>query len=385
LNSCKLSRILVGASRVLSKLLGHTKRLDCVHVVPGDARNKLVEEIVSSNLVSYGVAAIYGTDQSMRNRCSDLRIPFSSLGFKEKNVVKHFLSLYLFVLKIRPKSLFLHSFYPSLLGVGLTILCPFTKVVSVRHHNAVHLLSKNRKGAFVDNVIARATFRTVAVSHAVKATMVRQGCKPEKILVIHNGIRLEESIHKAVPQSLSHSKLKLIAVGRLDWQKNYETMLHVASALKGRNIDFVLSILGTGNQKYSESLFELSRILGLEDYVRWEGWQANTEKWLVESDILLHTAVDEACPLVLIEALLAGIPVVTSEAGGSSEVISGFTTGCRADDIEAYVDQILCIWENLTEFTLKAIDRIPLVEKRFGMIRMRNAYEISTLAMLGRN
>jgi glycosyltransferase involved in cell wall biosynthesis len=126
-------------------------------------------------------------------------------------------------------------------------------------------------------------------------------------------------------------------------------------------------------------------MLGLEDYVRWEGWQANTEKWLAESDILLHTAVDEACPLVLIEALLAGIPVVTSEAGGSSEVISGFTTGCRADDVEAYVDQILCIWENLTEFTLKAIDRIPLVEKRFGMMRMRDAYEISTLAMLGRN
>ena len=370
---------------MLSKLRGITKRLDSVHVVPGDARNKLVEEIVSSNLVTYGVVAIYSADQNMRNRCSELGIPFTSLGFIEKNLLKQFLSLYLFVLKIRPKSLFLHSFYPSLLGVGLTVLCPLTKIVSVRHHNAVHLLSKNRKGILADKIIARMTFRTIAVSHAVKATMVSQGCKPEKILVIHNGIRLEESIHKVVPQPLSHSKLELIAVGRLDWQKNYETMLYVASALRRRNIDFVLTILGTGNPDYSASLFELSQKLGLEGYVRWQGWQSNIEKWLAESDIFLHTAVDEACPLVLIEALLAGIPVVTSEAGGCSEVISGFTTGCRADDVDVYVDQIIYIWENVTEVTLKAINRIPLVEERFGLVRMNAAYEVSTLAMLARN
>jgi glycosyltransferase involved in cell wall biosynthesis len=370
---------------MLAKRRSPKKRLDCVHVVPGDARNKLVEEIVSSDLVTYGVVAIYGKDQSMRNRCSELRIPFSSLGFKEKKLFRQFLYLYLYVLRIRPKSLFLHSFYPSLLGVGLVFLCPFTKIISVRHHNAVHLLSKNRKGIFLDKVIARVSFRTIAVSNAVKTTMISQGCNSEKILVIHNGIRLRESIPKKVSQSSSGSKIQIIAVGRLDWQKNYETMLHVAEALKHRKIDFVLSILGTGNQDYSASLFEMSQMLGLDGYVRWQGWQTNTEKWLAESDIFLHTAVDEACPLVLIEALSVGIPVVASEAGGSSEVISGFTTGCRVDDIEAYADQIICIWKNITEATLKAIDRIPLVEEKFGLVRMRATYEASTLAILARN
>ena len=48
-------------------------RLDCVHVVPGDARNKLVEAIVDSNLVKYGVVAIYGKDQSMQQRCFEPR------------------------------------------------------------------------------------------------------------------------------------------------------------------------------------------------------------------------------------------------------------------------------------------------------------------------
>lgn len=357
-------------------------RLDCVHVVPGDARNKLVEEIVKSDLVTYGVVAIYGQDHTMEEKCSELGIPFSSLGFSEKKLVLQFLSLLYFVFKTRPKSLFLHSFYPSLLGAGLALLCPFTKVISVRHHNMVHLLSNNRKGAFLDKVIAKMSFRTVAVSYAVKKTLISQGCKSEKIFVIHNGIHLSESTKINEPATLSHSNLRLIAIGRLDWQKNYETMLHVAAELKKRQVDFNLSILGTGSENYSSSLFEMTKLLGVEDCVQWQGWQPNIEKWFAESDIFLHTAVDEACPLVLIEALLAGLPVVASDAGGSAEVISGFAIGCRVNDIEAYTSQIILTWENIYEITLRSRHQVPLVEEKFGVNRMRKTYEAYSISIL---
>lgn len=357
-------------------------RLDCVHVVPGDASNKLVEEIVISDLVTYGVISIYVQDHNMEEKCSELGIPFSSLGFSEKQLVLQFLSLLYFVFKTRPKSLFLHSFYPSLLGAGLALLCPFTKVISVRHHNMVHLLSNNRKGAFLDKVIAKMSFRTVAVSYAVKKTLISQGCKSEKIFVIHNGIHLSESTRINEPATLSHSNIRLIAIGRLDWQKNYETMLHVAAELKKRQVDFNLSILGTGSENYSSSLFEMTKLLGVEDCVQWQGWQPNIEKWFAESDIFLHTAVDEACPLVLIEALLAGLPVVASDAGGSSEVISGFAIGCRVNDIEAYTNQIILTWENIYEIALKSRHQVPLVEEKFGVNRMRKAYEAYSISIL---
>ena len=357
-------------------------RLDCVHVVPGDARNKLVEEIVNSDLMAYGVVSIYYHDDKMEKRCLELGIPFSCLGFREKHLLRQFISLFFYVLRARPKSLFLHSFYPSLLGVGLVFLAPFTKIISVRHHNAVHLLSNNRKGVFLDKVIAKMSFRTVAVSNTVKETMIRQGCKSEKVLVIHNGIRLAESIHKRVPPIFKFSKIELLAAGRLDWQKNYETMLHVAVELKKRDVDFNLSILGTGSNDYSASLFEMTKFLGVEDCVKWQGWQPNIEKWFEESDIFLHTAVDEACPLVLIEALLAGLPVVASDAGGAAEVISGFALSCGVNDISAYADQILFTWENINEVAFKAQNQLPLVEKKFGIDQMRKAYEASSLSIL---
>jgi len=356
--------------------------LDAVHVVPGDAKNKLVEEIVDSKLVTYGVVAIYDKDQSMQERCLKLEIPFHNLGFKEKRLLLQFIALYLYVLKARPKSLYLHSFYPSLLGVGLVPLCPFTKIVSVRHHNQVHLLSINRKGSFLDRVIGRMSFRTVAVSNAVKQTMIAQGCKSQKIMVIHNGIRLSKSIASTKVRPSSHSKIRLVAAGRLDWQKNYETMLRVAAELKNRDIDFNLAILGSGSEDYSSSLLEMTKLLGIGDQVQWLGWQTNIEEWFAESDIFLHTAVDEACPLVLIEALLFGLPVVASNAGGSAEVISDFAIGCNVNDFAAYADKIVFTWDNIEEITSKARTQVPFVEEKFGVVRMRNAYEASTLSVL---
>ncbi len=368
---------------IMFKTFGNPKaRLDCVHVVPGDGRNKLVEEIIDSNLIKYGVVSIYDNDQNMKRRCQELGVSFHCLRFEEKRLFSQFLALLFYVLRTKPRILILHSFYPSLLGVGLVILCPFTKIVSVRHHNMVHLLSKNRKGIVLDKLISRILFRTIAVSNAVKETMINQGGKSKKILVIYNGIRRPDSNHVKSTKTPNFSKIRLLAAGRLDWQKNYETMLQVAVTLKNRGVDFNLSILGTGSKSYSASLFEKAKLLGLADCVQWEGWQPDIEKWYSESDIFLHTAVDEACPLVLIEALLAGLPVVTSDAGGSGEIASGFALCCRATDIAAYADNITLTWKNLNVISLKSQIQVPVVEAKFGITQMRKAYEEFSLSIL---
>jgi glycosyltransferase involved in cell wall biosynthesis len=372
-----------GVVNILQKmsLLGN-KRLDSVHVTPGDAKNKLVEEIVDSKVLTYGVVEIYDANLSMRKRCMELDIPFVSLGFKEKKLLLQFFFLYRYVLIKRPRTLFLHSFYPSVFGVGLVFLCPFTKVISVRHHNRVHLLSSNRKGILLDKIIGRFSYNTVAVSNTVKETMVNQGCKQEKVVVIYNGLRSSKQSYEKVLSTENNSPLRLLAVGRLDWQKNYETMLLVAAELKKRDIDFSLSILGAGGDVYSSKLFEMSRTLNLENEVKWLGWQKSIEDWFSQSDVFLHTALDEACPLVLIEALLYGIPIVTSEAGGSGEIISGFYSGCPGGDVGAFTEEIISTWSHIRESKSKAQSLVPIAKKKFGAETMRKEYELVTLSYL---
>jgi len=367
---------------LLKTIFAGSKRLDSVHVIPGDAKNKLVEEIVDSKVLTYGVVEIYDADPSMRKRCMELDIPFESLGFKEKKLLLQFFSLYRYVLMNRPKTLFLHSFYPSVFGVGLVFLCPFTKIISVRHHNRVHLLSNNRKGTLLDKIAGRFCYKTIAVSNTVKETLVSQGCKQEKVVVIYNGLNCSKQLFERVLPTENSQPLRLLAAGRLDWQKNYETMLLVAAELKKRDIDFSLSILGSGGDTYSSKLFEMTRTLNLVDKVKWLGWQKSIENWFSQSDIFLHTALDEACPLVLIEALLYGIPIVTSEAGGSGEVIKGFYAGCPGGDVSAFTEEIISTWSNIRESTSNALSLVPIAEEKFGAETMRKEYELVTLSFL---
>ena len=357
-------------------------RLDSVHVVPGDAKNKLVEEIIDSSTLTYGVVEIYDADPSMRKRCIDLDIPFESLGFKEKKLLLQFFSLFRYVLVNRPRTLFLHSFYPSVFGIGLVFLCPFTKIISVRHHNQIHLLSNNKKGILLDKLVGRFSYNTIAVSNTVKETMVNQGCKQEKVVVIYNGLRSSNQSYEKILPIENSPPLRLLAAGRLDWQKNYETMLLVAAELKNRGFEYILSILGSGGDAYSSKLFEMTRALNLDNEVKWLGWQKSIDYWFSQSDIFLHTALDEACPLVLIEALLYGIPIVTSKAGGSGDVISGFYQGSPGGDVGALTEEIISTWRDIRESTSKAQSLVPMAEKKFGAETMRREYELLTLTYM---
>jgi glycosyltransferase involved in cell wall biosynthesis len=246
-------------------------------------------------------------------------------------------------------------------------------------------LSNNRKGAFLDKLVGHFSYKTIAVSNTVRETLVSQGCKQEKVVVIYNGLKSSKQSYEKVLLTKNCPPLRLLAAGRLDWQKNYETMLLVAAELKKRDIDFSLSILGSGGDTYSSKLFEMTRILNLEEKVKWVGWQKSIENWFSQSDIFLHTALDEACPLVLIEALLYGIPIVTSEAAGSGEVIRGFYRGCPTRNVDAFTEKIISIWRDIGESTSKAQSLVLKAEKKFGAETMRKEYELVTLSCLHRN
>jgi glycosyltransferase involved in cell wall biosynthesis len=96
----------------------------------------------------------------------------------------------------------------------------------------------------------------------------------------------------------------------------------------------------------------------------------------------LHTALDEACPLILIEALLIGIPIVSSNSGGSREVLSPLYLGCPSKDVAFFVNQILLTWDNIVEIRSAAESYIPVIENKFGSERMSREYELRTLELL---
>ena len=122
--------------------------------------------------------------------------------------------------------------------------------------------------------------------------------------------------------------LRVISVGRLEWQKGYEFALDAIARVYRVGIPITYTILGDGPHK--EAAIFAARQWGLleEGIVRFAGAvpREAVPGHLAEADVMLHTALEEGFCNAVIEAQATGLPVVTSDAGGLPEnVIDGVT------------------------------------------------------------
>ena len=353
-----------------------------VHFIPGDGPNGLIQAISLAPNLKVKILTLYSIDGTVPNFCRENGIEIESLGFTKKDILRQIFQFLKYLYREKPKLVFAHSFYPSLLCAVARFFYWKVIFVPVRHHNQVHILSRNKKAIFLDKWISRVTTHTVGVSEAVRETLIEQGCKKAKISVIFNGLPKPSTCYSPMRSVGTNTPFRLVALGRIDWQKNYEGMLKIVSELRNGGTDLELIILGGGNQEYLATLMNLQVELGILDHVTWLGRQPDIYKYLDEADLFIHTAIDEACPLVLIETLMYGIPIVTSNLGGSRDVIQGFYEGSDPHDIAKFCHNILDVFENLDKARVYAGQITDAAIDKFNPIQMQIQYTELSLKLL---
>lgn len=355
---------------------------NAVHFIPGDGPNGLIQAISMTSDLEVKILTLYTIDKSVPNFCKDNRIEIESLGFTEKDIFKQAIGFLRYLYREKPKLVFAHSFYPSLICAIGRIFYWKTIFVPVRHHNRVHILSRNRKAMFLDQWISQVTAHTIAVSDSVKDTLVEQGCNEKKVFVIFNGLPTPPTTYSPKHEVGKDGPFKLIALGRIDWQKNYEGMLRVISILRQSGVDLELEILGGGNQEYLSDLKKLQAELDILDCVTWAGRQPDIYQYLDKADLFIHTAIDEACPLVLIETLMYGIPVISSNLGGCRDVLKGFYPGRNPAEVTDFGNDVLEVFRNLDVARDYAASITNAAFEKFNPIRMQNEYTSFSLNLL---
>lgn len=136
-----------------------------------------------------------------------------------------------------------------------------------------------------------------------------------KIINIPNPLTVAPS----VLSSLNNNKV--IAVGRLEHQKNFQSLINAYKLIASKYKDWSLEIWGEGSLK--EDLQKLIENLELKDYVKLKGGSLDTSKVYCNADILALTSLYEGWGLVLTEAMAFGIPVVSYETPcGPKDIIT---------------------------------------------------------------
>lgn len=166
---------------------------------------------------------------------------------------------------------------------------------------------------------AHASYRT-----AVSKTLARQLYNADLAVA---DTRLT-SINPEVARNRPGVPFTIIFVGRLVDTKNPQAVLLAASILKSRLKH--LRVIFVGEGPLEETLRGQSTSLGLDAEVEFKGYVGHSgELWkeYKEADVLVLPSYSEGLPLVIIEAMSMGLPVIATDVGGVSELVINNKTG----------------------------------------------------------
>lgn len=191
-------------------------------------------------------------------------------------------------------------------------------------HN--HILVSDGKTKILLNILTKSPClkKIIAVSQSVKNHFSQLVNKTE---VVYNGIDLDK-FKSAKKLSVSNSK-KIVVIGDLMPTKGQDVLIRALSSLK--NIDYQLKIIGSARietKNYELNLKTLVKNLGIENKVKFLGQRNDVPQLLADADILvLPSTVPEACPMVILEAMACGVPIIVSDLGGTKEIVQDSYNG----------------------------------------------------------
>lgn len=202
------------------------------------------------------------------------------------------------------------------------------KLVSTKHNDDPFRLGPFR---YVERGLGRLASRIVTITDSLRRfTVERVGLPAAKVTTIHYGMdELPAAWGENPAPDLPDGARVLLAVSRLTEQKGLDVAVRALPSLPE---DTALVVLGEGPER--EALTALADELGVAGRLHLRGREPDVAAWLRRASVLVHPARWEGFGLAVLEAMLAGLPVVASKVSSLPELVVDGETGLlvRPDD-----------------------------------------------------
>ncbi len=176
---------------------------------------------------------------------------------------------------------------------------------------------------------------------------------------------------------------RFLFLSRISKVKGIKLILESAEILRGSNLKFSINIYGHFDSENTKQEFEERvRKSSLQHYVIYHGFVkgSNKDEALRSNDVLLlPTLHDEGCPNTVIEGLLAGNYVLSSNVGALDEIIQQDITGSILEEVttECLSNKMKWVIENITHMRNERSRRASFSEKQFSVEKMMgNIYDV---------
>jgi glycosyltransferase involved in cell wall biosynthesis len=268
-----------------------------------------------------------------------------------------------------------HTAKAGFLG-RLAAISTFKRRLKVHTYHG-HLLQgyfskvKTKFVILIESFLARYTDSLVAVGDKVRDELLEANIgNPQKFSVIGPGIEISNLTQRSLALrafGLPLDKMMISWIGRAVSIKAPHRLIEVAKECTDRRLDVHFVFVGEGPM--SAEMKEKAEYLSLP--ITFLGWQTDIEKILSFSDLVMLTSLNEGTPVALIQAQLAGVPVLTTNVGSASEVLINEKSGyCLDYSVKEFTDRIELLSKN------------PELRNSFGIAGQRYAQEKFSLHQL---
>ncbi len=171
--------------------------------------------------------------------------------------------------------------------------------------------------------------KIITVSNATKDYVLSLGAKPEKIKVLHNGVDLvhfrpltgkREEMRRKL--GISQNSIVVLTVRRLVYKNGIDTLIEGANIAVRKNPKITFLVVGKGPDL--NSVQTKIRQLGIENNFRLTGFVKDEDLpfyYNAADFFVLPSKSGEGLPLVALEAMACGLPVIATNVGGIREIL----------------------------------------------------------------
>ncbi len=346
----------------------------------------------------FDVMVISLTDQGcLTEKITALDIRVVSLGLRRIWKPAYLFRLFSWLRQYRPDVVQTWLYSSDLIGGAAAKLTGSIPVVWGVHHSSLDpkvtsnsMIWKAKLCAALSSFLAA---KIVCCSDATEKFHRKIGYKANKLTVIHNGFDIEifkpdPAAREAVRQEIGiNAETVLIGlVGRFDPQKDQHNFIRAAGLFQRQYPDVRYLLCGSKITWDNDQLVQWLDEAGIREKVYLLGRRGDIPQVMASLDIAVSASNTEAFPLVVGEAMAAGVPCVVTDVGDSGLIVGNTGKVVKPEDPET----LRSAWQDM--MTLGTAGRTQLgeqarkrIQERFTLALCARKYENLYSAIAARN
>ncbi|WHH58377.1 glycosyltransferase [Petroclostridium sp. X23] len=185
-----------------------------------------------------------------------------------------------------------------------------------------------------NNIIQKLTNRllipfekaVIAVCNRGKEVMISNGLPQQKIKVVFNGVKydadyLPESSNIRKELGIDEDTFVLLSLSRFSSEKGLDFLVKSIAQFSSISREKFKCLMVGDGALYDEIKGMVTQ-LGLDEYVIFTGFRTDIENIIMGSDLFINSSSNEALSFAILEVLSKGVPVIATDVGGNSDIIS---------------------------------------------------------------